>query len=340
MKKSRRSMVIFAIIAMMLLFVTETLLAQNEKAFVNSRLDLVKLDTLDFNIIYLPADMKADFPFHITGSRAIKDAYKAAQEKRDGYMIYMLSMLEYDNVFTYGNLNPGKMLGEAFSIAIINRDSRLAIYVLSQQMRFNLFSTWLIEDIFREVEELSTQTKDTIALFEMANYLDYLGYKDPSPKRLRAIAYSFEDPIYIHQDEFEVYWADLKTCIKNSDKQNFDFYVAPVVTYQEAEYGDIYNERDYTVAELKKDLDKGAGGPGLFPGWTEPMDSVTIGKPIQHRRGDYAVYYWTLGREYNNPKREYIYKCGKSGPVSYETVYYFKKIDGRIRLYKILYEDM
>jgi hypothetical protein len=318
------------------------LFAQNEQLFSDNHLNIVKLDTLGYENIYLPRSLKANFPFHITGSRAIKDAYKTAQEKNDGYMIYMLSILEFENVFTYGNLLPYKMLNEAFDIAMKAGDPRLGIYVMSFELSFNLFG-WGNgdrESCYRQLDSLATLKKDATVLFEMANYLEYIGHEDLSPKKLRAKAYGFEDPINIQQEEFEVYWDDLKTCINNSDKQVFDLYVAPTVTYQQADFGDIYHERDYSADELLKDLDKDNTGPGLLPAWTEPMDSVAIGKPIQQRRGEYAVYYWTLGRKYSNPKQEFIYKVGKSGPVSYETVYYFKKIDGRIKLYKIIYENM
>ncbi|MCF7832122.1 MAG: hypothetical protein K9N05_00925 [Candidatus Marinimicrobia bacterium] len=321
---------------------TICLFAYNEKAFVNSRLDLVKLDTLNFNSIYLPAELKTDFPFDITGSRAIKDAYKDALDRSDGYKIYELAILEFDKVFTYGNLLPYKMLNEAFDIAMKTGDPRLGIYVMSFELSFNLFG-WGNggrESCYRQLDSLATLKKDATVLFEMANYLEYMGHENPSPKKLRAKAYGFEDPVNIRQEEFEVYWDDLKTCIKNSDKQVFDLYIAPTVTYQQADFGDIYNERDYSKDELLNDLDKNNTGPGLLPAWTEPMDSAAIGKPVQHRLGEYGVYYWVLGREYYNPDREFIYKVGKSGPVSYETVYYFKKIDGNIRLYKILYEDM
>lgn len=316
------------------------LFAQSDQLFSDKYMHIVKLDTLGYENIYLPQSLKADFPFHITSSRAIKDAYKIAQEKHDGYMIYMLSILEFENVFTYGNLIPGKMLFEAFNIAKSNDDARLAVFVLAQQMRYNLFTFWYPVDFVRHAADIAITAQDPSALFEIANIAEIMKYSDPNPRKLRALAYGFTDPITIHQDEFDVYWNDLKTCIKNSDKQVFDLYVAPSVTYQQADFGDIYNERDYTRAELEKDLEKRAGGPGLLPVWSEPMDSVAVGKPIQHRRGEYTIYYWTLGREYNNPDQEFIYKSGKSGPVSYETVYYFKKIDGKIRLYKIFYEDM
>lgn len=342
MKRIANVLNIWERIIILIFLGTVCLFAYNEKAFVNSKLNLVKLDTLSFDSVYLPAELKAEFPFHINGSRAIKDAYKDAVDRNDGYMIYELAILEFDKVFTYGNLLPANLLNEAFDIAMKTGDPRLGIYVMSFELSFNLFG-WGNgdrESCYRQLDSLATLKKDATILFEMANYLKYMGMKNPSPKKLRAKAYGFEDPINIHQDEFEVYWDDFKTCIKNSNKQALSLLIAPTVTYQQAEYGDIYDERYYSTDELLNDIDKNNTGPGLLPAWTEPMDSVAIGKPIQHRRGEYAIYYWTLGHAYNNPEREFIYKSGKSGPVSYETVYYFKKFNAKIQLYKIVYEDL
>jgi hypothetical protein len=74
-----------------------------------------------------------DFPAGIEySSDQMQEAYKQASQKFDGYKILQLAKIEYDEGFTYGTLNPNKMIDEAFGIAVINKDPFLAF--LSQSV--------------------------------------------------------------------------------------------------------------------------------------------------------------------------------------------------------------
>lgn len=315
--------------------------AYDKEEFVNNQLGIVRLDTLDYEEIYIPASLKADFPYHIASSKAINGAYKLAQEKRDGYMIYMLSILEWDHVYTYGSLGPGRMLHEAFSIAEENADTRLAIYTFSQMMRFNLFSVWYKEDFFRHAEKLALKTQDGAFLLQIADYLEEITYiKDPSYLKFRAEAYALMDPVKIHDEEFIVFWDDFKACCKNKNSQSLPAYLDNIVIFIESSFGDIYGSCNYYPDELLKDFSEDGKGPGMLPVVTAAMDSVALGKPVKVNMGDAGTAFWSVGRSYDEPENEFKYEIGKYGPVSYSTSYFFRKFDGKIKLYKIVYDEM
>ena len=220
-----------SLMTVMLIFIsTGSLVARVDKLLESSRYDLIKLDTLGYKEIYLPAELKYDFPYHITDSRSIKDAYKAAKNENDGYMIYMLSILEWENVFTYGNLNAGKMLFEAFNIAEANDDARLAGYVLAQQMRFNLFTVWYTVDFFRHAADIATRAQDPVSLLEIADYAEDMKYEDPDPMKLRALAYGILDRVGIHKLEFDVFWADFNRFCMNKDASAVDRFINTELT--------------------------------------------------------------------------------------------------------------
>lgn len=70
-----------------------------------------------------------DFPANISSSNEIQAAYAEALKNKDGYRLLQLAKIEYDNTWTYGKLDPNKMLQEAYYIAVNNKDPFLALYI-------------------------------------------------------------------------------------------------------------------------------------------------------------------------------------------------------------------
>ena len=326
--------------ALMILMLAGTLFARPDKLLDNSRYDLIRLDTLGYKEIYIPKDLKYDFPYDVTGSRAIKDAYKAAKEEGDGYMIYMLSILEWENVFTYGNLNAGKMLFEAFNIAETNGDARLTLYVLAQQMRFNLFSIWYPVDFFRHAADIATAVQDPTALLEIADYAEDMKYEEPDPVKLRALAYGIMDKVQIRDEEFEVYWDDFSHFCKNMDANDVDRYINTELTVDRLYFEEAYFHRDYTRREIANILTNKDDINNPLPEWETEMDSLSTARPLIRRNlGDSGAISWSISPAYEDPDHEFNYRINHDGPVSFTTAYYFKKFDGRIKLFKIVYDE-
>ncbi len=143
----------------------------------------------------------ADFPKDIDGSRKIKDAYKEALNLKDGYRLLQLAKIEFDNVYTYGNLVPGKMLLEAYNIALATRDPFLAFYITAYDSQHNLFTLVPPEEMMRKTAELALERREPAVLTRLADLEENYGFSGDKnlPKVLRMKA------LFIDAKDFKPY---------------------------------------------------------------------------------------------------------------------------------------
>lgn len=113
-----------------------------------------------------------DFPKDIDGSRKIKDAYKDALGIKNGYKLLQLAKIEFENVYTYGNLVPGKMLHEAYTISLENKDPFLAYYILVYDFEHNLFTLVNPREMIAKIYNIGLERKEAGLLHRLADYLD------------------------------------------------------------------------------------------------------------------------------------------------------------------------
>lgn len=104
-----------------------------------------------------------DFPANISSSKEMQAAYAEALKNKDGYRLLQLAKIEYDHTYTYGSLNPNKLIQDAFQIADNNNDPYLSFYL----MRFN------------SEENFSATLSETRAMAKTA-YLQAMARKDTS----------------------------------------------------------------------------------------------------------------------------------------------------------------
>ncbi len=129
--------------------------------------------------------------------------------------------------------------------------------------------------------------------------------------------------------ESEVFFTEFKSFCRNKDLLLVKQYVAETVFFQSAYFGEIESEENYTHENIKD----------ILPDWNNNMENVTLDKSVIIDFGENGNVYWAYSAVYNNPN-EYIYYFGKNGPVSYLNAYFFKKIDGVIKLYRVVWEEL
>ena len=145
-----------------------------------------------------------DFPAGIEySSDQMQEAYKQASQKFDGYKILQLAKIEYDEGFTYGTLNPNKMIDEAFGIAVINKDPFLAFY-LTQFNTNETFSASIAEvrEMAKITYQLALEKKEPKVLHNLANLEDarnLIIVENISTKDLRKQA------LFIHNTNYAPY---------------------------------------------------------------------------------------------------------------------------------------
>ncbi|MBN2682344.1 MAG: hypothetical protein JXR58_07535 [Bacteroidales bacterium] len=340
MKKRIKTLLNFCLIINVFLALNSNVFAQNESLFANSKLNIVKVDTLGYNKTFLPSKIRNNYPYHINNSKDIKALYKEAQTNKDGYLIYKLSILEFESVFTYGNLSPYKMLFEAWNIAINDGDPMLAIYIMAQELRFNLFGREQRIKCYKQIDSLAVAQKNAIPLYEIANYCEGLAVDDPDLQNLRVKASSIENPTKISKEEFMVFWEKFKEFVKNKDTSKIQDFVNSSIDVQILDFGDVLEEYSKNIIEISDEFLKPTQSPKLIPELTPSMQEVSLGNPVKHGSGEKGQYYWVINSEFKNPETGYVYEIGKSGEVSYRTIYFFKKFDGKIKLYKVINENM
>jgi hypothetical protein len=143
----------------------------------------------------------ADFPKDIDGSKKIKEAYKQASSVKDGYRILQLAKIEFENVYTYGNLVPGKMLLETYNIALADKDPFLAFYVTAYDSQHNLFTLVPPEDMVKKTAELALERREALVLNRLADLEESYGFTGNKnlPKELRMKA------LFINNKDFKPY---------------------------------------------------------------------------------------------------------------------------------------
>ncbi len=115
-----------------------------------------------------------DYPFGLSNPKDLKDAYKLALKVGDGYRLLQLAKLEFENVYTYGNLVPSQMLHEAYQIALRNKDPYLALYITRYDSYWNLFTAYPPAKMMEQVDSLATTYKIADVLYKLAAIDDSL----------------------------------------------------------------------------------------------------------------------------------------------------------------------
>lgn len=139
-----------------------------------------------------------NFPYSIDQSLTLKNAYKEALANKDGYTIVQLAKIEFDHVYTYGNLTPGKMLNEAYLIALQNKDPFLAFYVTNFESKFNLFSLSKPKEMVDKTYELALLRKEYRVLVKLSYLQDYYGMSTISPAEMRKKAIAINSKSLAH----------------------------------------------------------------------------------------------------------------------------------------------
>jgi hypothetical protein len=125
----------------------------------------------------------------LTNPKDIKDMYKEAIKVDNGYKVLQLAKLEFDHVYTYGNLVPCRMLHEAYQIALRNSDPYLAFYILKFDIRYNQSILYTYEYMMKQVDSLATCHKNADVLYRLAALDDSVYMmKHSTPVRVRAKA--------------------------------------------------------------------------------------------------------------------------------------------------------
>lgn len=174
-----------------------------------------------------------NYPHSIDQSLTLKNAYKEALANKDGYTMVQLAKIEFDHVYTYGNLTPSKMLNEAYLIALQNKDPFLAFYITNFESKFNLFSQFKPKEMVDKTYELALLRKEYRVLVKLSYLQDYYGFSTVSPVEMRKKAIAMNSKALAHfpnpydspnpdksvkQDPLT--WADFPVSIEN--QQQFD----------------------------------------------------------------------------------------------------------------------
>ena len=195
-----------------------------------------------------------DFSVGITNSKTIKEAYKQALLNNDGYKLVQLAKIEFDNVYTYGNLVPSKMLLEAYNIAIHNKDPFLAFWVLDFDAQYNLFSLVTPKEMVNRTHELALERKEPAALYALADLEEHYKFRpEITPKSIKLQAlfinnknhapyanpYDNPDPSK-SLDRTPFLWSDFPSHIDTFDEMN--------EAYKDA----LKNKDGYKLLQLSK----------------------------------------------------------------------------------------
>jgi len=130
-----------------------------------------------------------DYPTGLNNPKDLKDVYKLALKDGDGYKLLQLAKHEFDNVVTYGNLVPSRMLFEAYQIALKNSDPYLSFYILRYDFKYNLSIYYTYEYMMKQVDSLATCHKNADVLLRLAMLDDTISVmKHSTPVRIRAKA--------------------------------------------------------------------------------------------------------------------------------------------------------
>lgn len=136
-----------------------------------------------------------DYPTGLNNPKVLKDVYKLALKNGDGYKLLQLSKLEFENVYTYGNLVPSKMLHEAYQIALKNSDPYLSFYILKYDFKYNLSIYYTYEYMMKQVDSLATYHKNADVLLRLAMLDDKVSImKHSTPARVRSKALFINNP--------------------------------------------------------------------------------------------------------------------------------------------------
>lgn len=195
-----------------------------------------------------------DFAVGITNSKTIKEAYKQALFNNDGYKLVQLAKIEFDNVYTFGNLVPSKMLLEAYNIAIHNKDPFLAYWVLDFDAQFNLFSLVTPQEMVKRTNEIALERKEPTVLYALADLEEYYKFRPeitPKSIKLQALFINNENYApyanpYDNQDSSKslerhpFLWSDFPSHIDTYDEMN--------EAYKEA----LKNNDGYKLFQLAK----------------------------------------------------------------------------------------
>ncbi len=143
----------------------------------------------------------------------------------------------------------------------------------------------------------------------------------------------------VTKDEAIEFWTNFKSFCRQKEVDKIDKFIETSVLYQKMYFGEIESQNSFTIKEVKKIFSETVRSVDIVPVWTEKMDSVTIGKSVNQNFGESGSLYWVYDVSRDNPN-EYIYINGKSGPVSYQNIYFFRKSEGIIKLYKVISEEL
>lgn len=136
-----------------------------------------------------------DYPTGLNNPKDLKDVYKLALKDGDGYKLLQLAKHEFDNVVTYGNLVPSRMLFEAYQIALKNSDPYLSFYILRYDFKYNQSIYYTYEYMMKQVDSLATCHKNADVLLRLAMLDDTVSVmKHSTPARVRAKALFINNP--------------------------------------------------------------------------------------------------------------------------------------------------
>lgn len=143
----------------------------------------------------------------------------------------------------------------------------------------------------------------------------------------------------ISNEEATEFWTKFKSFCQKKDLRNIRLFVADPVQVQRINFGEIELQSTFSIDDIKKNIPLKKSNLNIIPVWSEKMDSVLIDKSVSQDFGESGNLYWAYGVSNESPDI-YIYISGKNGPVSYRNVYFFQKIDGVIKLFKVISEEL
>lgn len=181
-----------------------------------------------------------DYPNNLSNPVDLKHAYLEAKKVGNGYKILQLAKLEFDHVYTYGNLVPSRMLQEAYSIALKESDPYLAYYVVRFDCRYNLSFFYTYEQMMKQVDSLAMCHKNSDVLNQLAGLADTFALmKHSTPLRVRAKALFINNPNYAPYfnpydcpqagkplNDIPFLWKDFPVEIKNQTQFNVAYKAA------------------------------------------------------------------------------------------------------------------
>lgn len=134
----------------------------------------------------------------IETSKEMQAAYAEASSKKYGYRLLQLAALEVNSCFTFGKLDPNKIVIEAYNIAVTNKDAMLCYYLTIFNLEYNYsLSIIVVREMFLKSRELGLERKDVKALNLLANLEDsYNLMKGITPMEIRKQALFIDNKGY------------------------------------------------------------------------------------------------------------------------------------------------